>query len=193
MDKTALVGADRETIARVMDALSASTIPVTFCDWNYDPQLDEWQLVIATPWYDSKGPRSAISQIIGAMQKAEIYKKVPMLRVYVRSPRDPIVRELEREAKGGQKEGMIHIVEHRKRGADSEYSVMFAPYSGRGGSLAARRFSGLQALREFLEDKLWINPSSVEEALSEIRYRGNASIERVMLSPKKLKQFGLAA
>jgi len=193
MGKTGLVRTDRELIALVMEALSRSTIPITFCGWDYVPQLDQWQLVIATPWYDSKGPRFAVSQIIEAMRKFDIYKHVPMLRVFVKIPKDPLVKQLEREARVGEVEGTIHFVEHRMKSMHSEYSVMFAPYSARGGPLAARRFTGEDDLRNFLEEKLWINPSSISEALSAIRHRGNASIERVILSPKRLKHYGLAA
>jgi len=193
MDTAALVGTDREVIALVMAALSKTRIPITFCGWDYVHELNELQLVIATPWYDSKGPRFAVSQVIDAMQKHNVYGKVPMLRISVRSPNDPLVKELERDAKVGEIEGMIHIVSHRGKAAGMEYSVMFAPYAGRGGPLAARRFAAERELREFLEAKLWVNPSSVDEALAAINHRGNASIERVVLSPRKLRQFGLAA
>ncbi len=44
-----------------MEALSRRKIPVTLFDWTYIPQLEEWQIVVATPWYDSKGPLNAFT------------------------------------------------------------------------------------------------------------------------------------
>ena len=67
MDKAALVKSDLEAEGRVIEALSRARIPITLVDWNYVPQLDEWQLVVATPWYDSKGPREANRLIINAL------------------------------------------------------------------------------------------------------------------------------
>jgi hypothetical protein len=60
MDQTTLVKEDRLIEAQVLDALDRANVPVTLCEWNYVPQLEEWQLIIATQWHDSKGPRGGI-------------------------------------------------------------------------------------------------------------------------------------
>jgi hypothetical protein len=98
------VKSDRDIEARVSDALSRVRMPVTLLEWNYAPQLEEWQLILATPWYDSKGPRTTYQALVGALEKAGIYEQVPMRRVFVRSPNDPLVKALVQEAKD-QKEG----------------------------------------------------------------------------------------
>ena len=70
MDQATLVKQDRLIEAQVLDALDRASIPVTLCEWNYVPQLEEWQLIIATPWYDSKRPRTAYRAVVDAFEKA---------------------------------------------------------------------------------------------------------------------------
>ena len=57
-------------------------MPVSFFDWHYVPQLDEWQLVIATPWYDSRGPLSTWSALVEALQKAGTYEQAPRVEYF---------------------------------------------------------------------------------------------------------------
>ena len=52
----------------VMDALSRAKIPVSFLDWEYIPQLQEWQLLIASPWVDTKGPLTAYRALVEALK-----------------------------------------------------------------------------------------------------------------------------
>jgi hypothetical protein len=69
MAKTVLVSpTEVEIRGLVLEALSQTEIPVTFCDWNYVEQLGEAQLIIATPWYDDKGPRTTYSAVIDALK-----------------------------------------------------------------------------------------------------------------------------
>src|SRR5579863_8660513 len=126
MDQTLLVRNDLVAGAQVMEALSQTQIPVTLCEWNYVPQLEEWQLIIATPWYDSKGPRTTYRAVISALEKAGIYPRVPMRRVFLKSPNDPEVKRLQQEA-GTQWEGFVHILRHPDDGKIPEYSLVFAP------------------------------------------------------------------
>src|SRR5437667_1624181 len=108
MDKATLVTTiDRDIRARIMEALTRAKIPFTFCDWYFVDQLEEWQLLIATPWNDKRGPHATYSRIIEAFQKANIYEHVPMRRVVVRSPDDPTVKELEKE-----NEGFLSVLRH---------------------------------------------------------------------------------
>lgn len=191
MDKTALVRGDLEIGGLVLEALSRAKIPVTLCDWNFVPELDEWQLVIATPWYDSKGPREAYSRVIEALQDAEIYQHVPMRRVFVRGPEDPLVKALEREVKEWR-EGAVHILGDTGPQQKKHYAVIFAPFTGPGGAVPAKRLSGLEELREFLGNRLHIQRSSVDEAVAEVTRKGNASIPHVRLTPREAKRLGLA-
>jgi hypothetical protein len=96
MDKVTLVKSDIDISAHILDALSRTRIPVTFCGWRYVEQLEEWQLVIATPWLDEKGPRTSYRAVIDALIKAGVYEDAPMRRIFIMSPTDPVVQRLER-------------------------------------------------------------------------------------------------
>lgn len=174
-----------------MEALSRTKIPVTLCDWNYDPELDEWQLILATPWYDSKGPLQANSLVIKALQDAGIYQDAPIRRLSIRSPEDPLVKDLQHEAKE-RTEGSIHIVDYSSPSGNDEYSVIFAPYTGPGGAVPAKRLSGREELRKFLKNRLHIWPAVVDEALAELARKGNASIPQVQLTTREARRLGLA-
>jgi hypothetical protein len=190
VDKTALVRSDLEVEGRVLAALSRAKIPVTLCDLNYVEPLQEWQLVIATPWYDSRGPRKSYDRVFQALQDAGIYKDVPIRRLSVTSPADPLVKALERDVKL-RTEGTVHIVRSSKAQGYS-YAVTFAPFSGPGGVVPARRFAESDDLRSFLEDDLYISPSSIDEALLELERKGSASIFNVQLTRKELRKLSLA-
>ena len=112
------------------------------------PQLDEWQLVVATPWYDSKGPREANRLIINAFIQVGVYEHVPMRRFFVKSPNDPTVHAMERELKF-KTEGSIHILKH----APLKYSVIFTPYTGPGSAVPSVQVPRNDAeFREFLQN-----------------------------------------
>jgi hypothetical protein len=191
VDKTTLVRSDLDTEGRVLNALSLAKVPATLVDLDYVPQLDEWQLVIATPLYDEKGPREAYSRVIKALQDVGIYEAVPIRRVFLKSPTDPSVKALEAEVKV-KTEGAIHILEFARSNHTDQYSVIFAPFSGPGGAVPSRRFDGRSQLRTFLEDELGISHSSVDEAFGELQRKGSASIFNVQLTRREAKRFGLA-
>jgi hypothetical protein len=174
-----------------MLALSRARIPVTLVDWTHVPQLDEWQLVIATPWHETRGPREAYMKIITALQDEGIYQDVPIRRVFVRSPEDPVVRELEEEIRHST-EGVLFIEDHNRAGETGEYSLVFAPFAGRGGAVPAVHCKGTEELQAFLEDRLRISRSRVEEALRELDYKGHTFIPNVELTSKQARSVGLA-
>ncbi len=191
MDKTTLVRSDSDLNALVQVALSRAKVPVTLCVLDYVPQLDEWQLIVATPWYDSRGPHEANAKVISALLDQGFYSDVPIRRVYVRSPQDPIVRSLELELKT-QTEGTIHVVASTKQDGRKQYSVVFAPYIGPGGAMPAMNFSGPDQLRAFLEKRLRIDRSTVDEAINRLEHRRVASIFHVLLTKREVKNLGLA-
>ena len=115
MDQEVLVRSDIEIRGRILDALNRTGIPVTLCEWQYVPQLGEWQLIVATPWYDGRGPRVTYDRIIKALQQMGVYEDVPLRRVFLKSPSDPIVKQLEIEVKN-KTEGVIF-------GANEKWSV----------------------------------------------------------------------
>ena len=187
MAKAALVKrTDLEIQGLLMHALSRTKIPVTFCGWRDVEQLDESQLVIATPWYDSKGPRTAYSAVIDALVDAGVYEEIPMRRVYLKSPSDPLVKILEREATEAA-EGFLHVLRHK----DGSYSVVFAPLSGPGGPVPAKHFSGKDKAEEFLLNTLRLSPHKVEEAFLEAAQQGNSVIPARFALPQ-LRRWGLA-
>ena len=191
MDKATLVRGDLEIEGRVVEALSRAKIPVSLCAVDRMPETGDLRLVIATPWYDKLGPSETYHRILTAFQKAGIYKEVPLLRIYARSPDDPLVRDIEQEIKI-RREGAIHIVGHPGANHNKHYSVVFAPFSGKGGFIPAKRISGIQELREFLEKHLHVHKTSVDEALAELERTGTTSIFQVQLTSREAKKLKLA-
>ena len=189
MDQIALVKTDRVIEAEVLDALDKAHLPVALCKWNYVPQVEEWQLIIATPWHDSKGPRTTWKALISALDKAGIYARVPMRRVFLKSPADPLVKLLQQEA-GSQWEGVVHVLRHPGNGHAPGYSVVFTPVTG-AGSVGVRRFSKLDDLKSFLLEDLGLGPSSVESAVGEMVRRSAGEIRPVSLTARQIKKLGL--
>ncbi len=58
--------------------------------------------------------------------------------------------------------------------------------------MPAKRLSGLEELREFLDKRLHIRRSSIDEALAELARKGNTSIFHVQLTTREAKKLGLA-
>jgi hypothetical protein len=190
VDKTAVVRSDLETRGLIQNALSLAAIPVTLVDVDYIPQLGEWQIFVATPLYDSKGPKEANRRVIKAFQDVGVYQGVPIRRVFVKSPNDSTVKELEAAVKE-KREGAIHILES-SRSKSERYSVIFAPFAGPGGAVPSRRFDSLENLRAFLEEEIGVSRSSVDEAFSDIRREHSASIFNVHLTRREAKKLFLA-
>src|SRR5271167_3928500 len=109
MDQTVLVKNDLDVGAQVLEALSRVKFPLTLGEWIYVPELEEWHMILATPWYDSKGLRTTYQALIEALQAARIYERVPLRRVVVKSPSDPVVKALQQELKE-QKQGTLYFL-----------------------------------------------------------------------------------
>lgn len=155
------------------------------------PQLDDWQLIIATPWYDTKGRRTTYPALTDAFVKAGIYEDVPIRRIFAKSPNDPLVKALGQES-SSEIEGTLHLLRGRGRGEKQQYSLVFAPFIGRGGSVPAKRFSELTDLQNFLVKELGVRYSSVLEALDELADSLSASIFPVRVKVRELRRLGLA-
>jgi len=188
MDKTALVRSDQEIEGLIMEALSRIKMPVTLLGWNSVSELDEAELVIATPWYDLKGPRTTVAAAIDAFQAAGIYEELPMRRIFFVGPNDSRVRSLDQSIG----EGWLHLLRGPGGNGAEEYSAAFAPLLGSGGSIPIRRFERLQELRDFLVSKLHIRPKSADDALDELNSMRSATIFPVSLTARELKRAGLA-
>jgi hypothetical protein len=190
MDQATLVRGDRIIEAQVLEALDRARVPVTLCEWNYVPQLQEWQLIIATPWHDSKGPRTTYRAVVDAFEKAGIYQHVPMRRVFLISPSDSLVKLLQQEART-QWDGFVHILRHHGNGKAQEYSLVFTPVT-REDFASVRRFAALGDLKLFLTEDLHLDLSSFQGALDEMRRTGAGSIYPVTLTTRQIKKLGLA-
>lgn len=192
MDQALLVKSDRIIEAQVLDAVdrAGGRPPIALCDWNYVEQLQEWQLIIATSWIDSKGPRATYAALVAALEKAGVYQHVPMRRVFLKSPSDPLVKMLLREASTGW-EGFIHLLRHHGNGKPGKYALVFAPIT-RDGAAPVRRFSSLDELTATLTDDLHLFPPAVKSALDEMKRTGAGSIYPVLLTTRQLKKFGLS-
>jgi hypothetical protein len=193
VDKTTLVRSDLETRGQIQAALSRAKIPVTLIEVDYIPHLDEWQIFVGTPLYDTKGPAVAVSRVIKALQDMGIYKEFPIRRVFVKSPHDPSIQALEAEVRQTT-EGAIHVLAlHSDSGdRDGPYSVIFSPFTGPGGAVPSRRFAHSDQLRTFLEEEIGVPRSRVDDAMSEIRQKGSSSIFHVQLTRREAKRLGLA-
>lgn len=193
MDNEALVRRELEIENLVLNALSVARIPVSLCVWNYVPQLEEHQLVIATPLYDTIGPHGANARVLQALTNAGIYSVIPTRRLFVLSPSHPTVKALEREVKV-KTEGSIHILREPRNHPTlgEQYSLIFAPYMGPGGAVQARKIFGASELRRFLNSQVHIWPSITEDAIHRLQTTSNASIPHVQLTHREAKRLGLA-
>lgn len=190
MDKATLVESDVEISALVLDALSRTRMPVTFCGWRWVPELEEQQLIVATPWIDTKGPLTTYQTVIDALTKAGVYEDVPMRRVFLMSPKNPVVQELKEEAKS-RNEGFIHILRHSGSRNRDEYSIRFAPVPG-SGFVRSKVFTGQERLRDFLTGRLHLHQTAIDDAFKEVGDKGRASIFPVYLTTQDVRKLGLA-
>jgi len=191
MDQTTLVNRDLNAGALVMEALSRTKIPITLCRWVYLPELEEWHLVVASPWYDTKGPLKTSRAVTDALERAGIYKKVPIGRLRITSPDNPLAKALQPKARE-PRDGFVHILKQARPKNGDQYSLIFAPIAGPGGALPARRFSKLDDLKLFLAQDLHLRSSSIEDAIDEMKRTGASSVHPVSLEIRHARKLGLA-
>ena len=192
MDKDTLVASDVEIEGAVIAALSRARIPVTAVDWTWVSQLGEWQLMVVTSLHDTKGPHQTYSRIIAALTDAGVYQSVPIRRLFVKSPEDPLAKRLVQEIRTAS-EGSVHIIANTTNNGRRQYAVVFAPYSGSGGAIPSVRLENDQRLRDFLAKRVGIATYLIDQALSQLATRGSASIFNVRLSLKRARALRLVA
>ncbi|HTC31736.1 MAG TPA: hypothetical protein VK724_00110, partial [Bryobacteraceae bacterium] len=171
--------------------LSRTKIPITLCKSVYLPELEVWNLVVASPWYDTKGPLKTFGAVIDALERAGIYKKVPIGRLRVTTPDNPLAKALQPRARE-PRDGFVHILKQSRPKNGDQYSLIFAPIAGPGGVLPARRFSTLDDLKLFLAHDLHLRSSSIEDAVEEMKRTGASSVHPVSLGIRTAKKLGLA-
>jgi hypothetical protein len=192
MDQTPLVSSDIEIEGKVVSALSRAQIPVAAVDWNWVPQLEESQLIVVTSLVDTRGPRETYARILRALSDAGVYKSVPIRKLFVKSPDDPIAQKLIGELKRTS-EGSIHIVRNTMKNGTPQYALVFHPYVGSGGPIPSKALSGNADLRAFLEKHLGIHVYDVDRTLAELAQTDSATIFNVQLSLRRAKKLNLAA
>jgi hypothetical protein len=186
MDQALLVKSDRAMEAQILDAVSrAHQPPISLSEWQYAPELEEWQLIIASPWVDTKGPRATYRALVDALEKAGVYDQIQWRRVFLRSPNDAEVKRLQRETVS-RTEGFVHLL----RNGTHDFSLVFAPVV-RNGAVPSLRFYSLQALEEFIRSELRIPPMAAERAMAELKGTWSASIYPVTLTSQQIRKFGL--
>jgi len=192
VDKAALVASDLEIEGWVVAALSRAQIPVTAVDWSWVPQLEEWQLVVVTSLHDTEGPREAYTRIIKALSDAGVYQTIPLRKLFIKSPEDPIAKKLVQELRiiG---EGSVHILRDVGPDGNQQYSVVFAPYSGTGGAIPSVRPADENKLRNFLGKRLGIATYLIDEAFTQLSTKGSASIFNVRLTLRRARALKLVA
>jgi len=208
MATTALVDRDLDVGRRIIGVLARAGIPVTIAFWAHVPQIDEWQFFIATPLVDSKGPRSAYEQVLKSLRNDEgIEAELPWRRIFLRSPKDPTLRMLEKQSRIVQHDqfsvvnapiagnfiedvyvyGSAIIIESKNipGGSPSAYYVTYAPYLGSGDPTWI--VTGLDHLKQLLS-RLHLNQNVVESVVEELSAKKKAFIPNVRLRAQDLKR-----
>lgn len=148
MATTALVDSrDIEIGHRIIKALTRAGIGVNVAFWAHIPQISEWQLFVATPLVDSKGERSAYEEVLRILRNAGIDAELPWRRIFLRSPKDPVLKSLEKQTKSYR--GSIDIMESENIPGQtpSAYYVTYSPYPAE-----ASRFLNVDIGDRFVED-----------------------------------------
>jgi hypothetical protein len=215
MATTALV--DKNSIdlgRRVIAALSRANIPVSVGLWAFVSESEEWRLTIATPLVDELGPLAAYGKVRKALEKAGVGDEFPLRQIFLRSPKDRVVRQLQKERKAlgnlGHEDyrlvnasiegsfveeaylytGFIDILRESPPGsAQEKYLVIYTPAAG--GTAPLIRVRGLEQLRDMLERKIGLRRDVSLVALRELDERGDTVIPNVLLRPSDLRRVGL--
>ena len=203
MATTVLVERDLDIGRKILGVLNLAGITVNVAFWAHVPQISEWQLFIATPLVDAKGAKSAYEQILRVLKEAGMESELPWRRIFLRSPKDPVLKSLENRRSDG---GSIEIMESENipRGTPSAYYVTYAP--GPGGTFrilnlpigdrfveeayvygATWLVTGIASLKTLLS-KLHVDREGQELAIKELSTRGRAIIHDVQLRIRDFKR-----
>ncbi|MGA2353378.1 MAG: hypothetical protein ABSG02_02710 [Terriglobales bacterium] len=215
MATTALVDKSSINLGRkVIAALSREGIPVTIGLWAYSSQSEEWQLTIATPLVDELGPLAAYGRVQKALQRTGVENEFPLRRIFLRSPKDRVLRLLQRESRLWGREdyrlvnasiegsfiedaylyaGFIQIIQRQRKTTPPIYDMFYAPYDGPAGMAPSpKTFEGSERLRYFLRNILHMSEEIVESAFRNLDERGSVTVPNLALKHKDVKRLGLA-
>lgn len=205
MATAALVDRDLEVGRKIIGELKRAGIPIAVAFWAHVSQISEWQLFIATPLVDSKGPKVAYEQVLSTLDTAGIDLDIPWRRIFLRSPKDPVLKLLEKQTIGAT--GSVDIMESQNipRGTPSAYYVTYAPYPSEvvrvlnepvGDRFVEDTYlygktwavTGVEHLRELLSRLLRLDNGIVDQAIEQLSVRRVASIPNVQLHPRDLRR-----
>jgi hypothetical protein len=204
MATAALVDKDLDIGREILRALATGRIEVNVAFWAYVPQSSEWELFIATPLVDTKGPKAAYEEVLNALHDAGMDPYLPWRKLFLRSPKDPVLKNLDKQ-KGLH--GSIDIMESENipKGSPSAYYVTYVPYSDETlrtfNEAVGDRFveeayvygktwvvTGLDRLKELLSRFLHMKPNVMESVVETLSLRKKASIRDVRLHPGDFKR-----
>lgn len=190
---------------KIIAVLAQANIPISVAFWAYVPQIDEWQFFIATPLVDSKGPKGAYEQVLRVLHDAGMDPQLPWRRIFLRSPKDPVLKSLEKQTE--IPDGSISITEFKTipRGTPSAFYVTYTPYPSETFRIlnepVGDRFvedayvygktwiaTGLDDLREMLLKLFRLNQDIVESTIEELSARKTASVPNVQLRARDLRR-----
>lgn len=213
MATAALVDRDIEIGRRILVALSKAGVAVSVAFWAYVPQVNEWQLFIATPLVDAKGNRAAYDQVLRALQNAGINGDLPWRRIFLRSPKDNVLKSLEKRSKAAPDEvfrvvnneiggrfvedaylyvGTIFIVKAGSSRPNQRefYSAIYSPQSSMRAPARPLRFETIEEIRGFLENDLHLDTHRVDLEIEKLKAGQSVRIP-VSLSAAQLSRLGL--
>lgn len=211
MDKATLVDRDVRLGDGIVAALGAFGVGLEEAMWVFSPQLEEWRLFLSTPLVDQKGPRGAYLTMLQVLRESGLTKQVPLRRVSLVSPKDPLWRDLRTAfglpAPSGFRSGRaigrytfdeayiyggsLHIVRLNGNGKGEIYRLVFAPYKGPGGAVPHRELRGRENLKRFLEAELRVTPSAIDHALNELQSQRATSVQDLHAQTSDLIRLGL--
>jgi hypothetical protein len=205
MATAALVDRDLEIGRKILVTLRQANIEVSVAFWAYVSQSSDWQFFIATPLVDSEGPKSAYERVLRTLHDAGMDPQLPWRRILLRSPKDPVLRSLEKQTE--IPDGSISITEFGTipRGTPSAYYVTYAPYPGETFRILNEPVGDRFVEDAYVYGKMWIatdvdglrglllklfrlNQDVVESTIGELSARKTASIPNVRLRARDLRR-----
>jgi hypothetical protein len=200
-----LVNKDLEVGRRILHALADAHIPVNVAFWANVSEGGEWHLFIATPLVDTQGPKAAYEQVLQTLHVAGMDSHLPWRRILLRSPKDPVLKSLEKQTEIPT--GALDIIEitNIPRQTPNVYYVTYAPhptetYRILNESVGDRFIEdaylygklwvvrGLDGLRGFLSKFVHLDHKTVEAAVEDVSAKKTVSIPNVHLHPRDLKR-----
>ncbi len=92
MDKTALVEAVVDEGGNLIRALDDAGFPVRSALWKYNPDQDEWRLIIATPLVDTDGPLDAYKKLDRILEANRPDLGLALPDIQLLSPKDRLIQ-----------------------------------------------------------------------------------------------------